>query len=164
MLAPGSVRSKEETVTTNRPARRSIPAFAACAVILGGAAGALGAGYTLAWSSTLGASSASSGPRYGVSATAGSPVAAGPTGASPGGYSLAPGFQGAAFTRCKADFNGQNGVDLLDIFAFLNAWFAGCTGAGTPGPACRGSADYNGAGGVELLDIFAFLHDWFSGC
>jgi hypothetical protein len=27
---------------------------------------------------------------------------------------------------CPADFNRQNGVDLLDIFDFLTAWFAGC--------------------------------------
>lgn len=27
---------------------------------------------------------------------------------------------------CRADFNGQNGVDVQDIFEFLNAWFAGC--------------------------------------
>jgi hypothetical protein len=28
--------------------------------------------------------------------------------------------------RCPADFDAQNGVDLLDIFSFLTAWFAGC--------------------------------------
>jgi hypothetical protein len=67
-------------------------------------------------------------------------------------------------TCCTADFNGVNGVDLLDIFAFLNAWFSGCTGAGTPVPSCTKSADYNHMNGVDLLDIFAFLNDWFRGC
>jgi hypothetical protein len=54
---------------------------------------------------------------------------------------------------CRADYNGQNGVDLLDIFAFLNDWFAG-----------NARADFNGMNGVDLLDIFAFLSAWFAGC
>jgi hypothetical protein len=55
----------------------------------------------------------------------------------------------------NADFNHMNGVDLLDIFAFLNAWFANDP-----------SADYNGNHVVsgDLNDIFAFLTDWFNGC
>jgi hypothetical protein len=54
---------------------------------------------------------------------------------------------------CRADYNGQNGVDLLDIFAFLNDWFAGNI-----------RADFNQNGAVDLLDIFAFLTAWFTGC
>jgi hypothetical protein len=27
---------------------------------------------------------------------------------------------------CRADFDGENGLEVADIFAFLNAWFAGC--------------------------------------
>jgi hypothetical protein len=54
---------------------------------------------------------------------------------------------------CPADFNNVGGVELLDIFAFLNAWFANDP-----------SADFNLQGGVELLDIFAFLNAWFNGC
>jgi hypothetical protein len=54
---------------------------------------------------------------------------------------------------CWADFNDNGQVELLDIFAFLNGWFAG-----------NPKADYNRANGVDLLDIFAFLHDWFGGC
>jgi hypothetical protein len=59
----------------------------------------------------------------------------------------------AAPVGCPADFNGVGGVELLDIFAFLQDWFAG-------DPA----ADFNAQGGVDLLDIFAFLTAWFSGC
>jgi hypothetical protein len=54
---------------------------------------------------------------------------------------------------CPADYNGMNGVDLLDIFAFLTDWFAGAP-----------RADFNGQNGVDLLDIFAFLQAWFAGC
>jgi hypothetical protein len=69
-----------------------------------------------------------------------------------GAYSTGSGP--ATLTRfCPADFNQGGSVELLDIFAFLNAWFA-------RDPA----ADFNGVGGVELLDIFAFLNAWFSGC
>jgi hypothetical protein len=53
---------------------------------------------------------------------------------------------------CKADYNKQGGVELLDIFAFLNDWFANVP-----------YADFNGQSGVDLLDIFAFLTAWFAG-
>jgi probable HAF family extracellular repeat protein len=54
---------------------------------------------------------------------------------------------------CRADYNGMNGVDLLDIFAFLHDWFAGDV-----------RADFDGRNGVDLTDIFAFLNAWFAGC
>jgi hypothetical protein len=54
---------------------------------------------------------------------------------------------------CPCDYNGVNGTDLLDIFDFLQAWFAG-----------NNSADFNGQNGVEILDIFGFLTCWFGGC
>jgi hypothetical protein len=53
---------------------------------------------------------------------------------------------------CAADYNGQNGIELLDIFDFLKDWFA---------RNCY--ADLNGDG-VDLLDIFDFLHQWFNRC
>lgn len=56
-------------------------------------------------------------------------------------------------TCCPANFDGVNGVDVPDIFGFLNAWFAGL-------PA----ANFNGTGGITVEDIFAFLTAWFAGC
>jgi probable HAF family extracellular repeat protein len=56
-------------------------------------------------------------------------------------------------TPCAADFDGQNGVTVQDIFAFLNAWFDGGRGA-----------DFNGQDGVTVQDIFDFLAAWFAGC
>jgi hypothetical protein len=53
---------------------------------------------------------------------------------------------------CKADYNKQGGVELLDIFAFLNDWFGNVQWA-----------DFNANGSVDLLDIFAFLTAWFAG-
>ncbi|HMN42683.1 MAG TPA: GC-type dockerin domain-anchored protein [Phycisphaerales bacterium] len=53
---------------------------------------------------------------------------------------------------CVPDFNHSGGLEVQDIFDFLNAWFAG-------DPA----ADVNGHGlGVD--DIFDFLNAWFAGC
>jgi glucose/arabinose dehydrogenase len=53
---------------------------------------------------------------------------------------------------CPADFDGVNGLQVQDIFEFLNAWFAGDP---------RG--DFNG-GGLAVQDIFDFLNAWFAGC
>ncbi len=66
-------------------------------------------------------------------------------------------------TCCRANFDGQNGVNVSDIFLFLNAWFNGCIGqAGAP---CNGlNADFNCDGLVNIADIFAFLNAWFVGC
>src|SRR5262249_46610285 len=54
---------------------------------------------------------------------------------------------------CVANFNNVGGVTVADIFAFLNAWFAGLP-----------SANVNGVGGVTVADIFFFLNHWFAGC
>jgi hypothetical protein len=54
---------------------------------------------------------------------------------------------------CRANFDRVGGVDILDIFGFLQAWFAG-----------NATADFNGQGGVDILDVFAFLGAWFAGC
>ncbi len=60
-------------------------------------------------------------------------------------------FQGTT-PHCPADFDNSGNLAIADIFAFLNAWFAG-------DPA----ADFNG-GGLAVQDIFDFLNAWFSGC
>lgn len=54
---------------------------------------------------------------------------------------------------CVADFNGVNGVEVLDIFDFLSAWFASDP-----------RANIDARHGVDLQDIFAFLERWFAGC
>ena len=56
-------------------------------------------------------------------------------------------------TPCPADFNGQGGVSVQDIFDFLSAWF-------TVSP----TADINGDRNVTVQDIFDFLAHWFGGC
>jgi hypothetical protein len=53
---------------------------------------------------------------------------------------------------CPANFNRVNGLEVQDIFDFLNAWFAGDP-----------SADIDG-GGLAVSDIFTFITLWFSGC
>lgn len=64
--------------------------------------------------------------------------------------------------QCVADFDGQHGIEIQDIFSYLSAWFAGCT---SPGPApCVRSADVDGVSGLAIADIFYFLNRWFAGC
>ncbi|MBX3403139.1 MAG: PKD domain-containing protein [Phycisphaeraceae bacterium] len=66
---------------------------------------------------------------------------------------VACGQHGNPTTCCPANFDGANGVDVPDIFAFLSAWFAGLP-----------SANFDGVGGIAVADIFAFLSAWFAGC
>jgi hypothetical protein len=54
---------------------------------------------------------------------------------------------------CPANYNQINGLEVQDIFDFLNAWFAGET-----------RADFNNNGILEVQDIFDFLNGWFAGC
>ncbi len=69
------------------------------------------------------------------------------------------GFFGNPVDLCPPDFDRQNGVNSVDLFGFLNAWFNSCT-AGT----CQRSADHNCNGLLDAQDIFDFLNDWFVGC
>jgi hypothetical protein len=55
-------------------------------------------------------------------------------------------------TCCPANYNVQSGLEVQDIFDFLNAWLAG-----------NQQADFNG-GGLAVQDIFDFLNAWFAGC
>jgi subtilisin family serine protease len=54
---------------------------------------------------------------------------------------------------CPPDFNASGGLEVQDIFDFLNAWFAGDF-----------RANYNGQDGLTVQDIFDFLNGWFAGC
>lgn len=54
---------------------------------------------------------------------------------------------------CPADFCENGTLAISDIFAFLDAWFAGYI-----------RADFNYSGTLEVQDIFDFLGAWFAGC
>jgi hypothetical protein len=71
-------------------------------------------------------------------------------------------FSGTLRPECVADFDGSGTPNIDDIFIFLNAWFANCTGQA--GPPCNGrNADVNN-NGLNIDDIFIFLNLWFAGC
>lgn len=53
---------------------------------------------------------------------------------------------------CIADFDGSGAATVQDVFAYLNAWFAGDV-----------RTDLDGDG-VGVQDIFSFLNAWFAGC
>lgn len=54
---------------------------------------------------------------------------------------------------CRADFDNSGSVSVGDLFAFLDAWFAGS-------PA----ADFDRDGVLSASDIFAYLNAWFTSC
>ena len=49
---------------------------------------------------------------------------------------------------CPCDWNHRGGLDVQDIFEFLNSWFAG-------------AGDFNSSGTLDTNDIFDFLNCWF---
>jgi glucose/arabinose dehydrogenase len=69
------------------------------------------------------------------------------------GTQVDAGYDGIPDTcQCPADINGD-GLNIDDIFIFLNLWFAGDV-----------RADFNGLDGVNIDDIFIYLNAWFAGC
>lgn len=69
------------------------------------------------------------------------------------GDGTACGPVGNPTTCCPANFDGANGLQVSDIFAYLNAWFASDP-----------RSEFDGMGGLQVSDIFAFLNAWFAGC
>lgn len=69
------------------------------------------------------------------------------------------GFLGNTINLCPPNYNGVDGVNVIDLFDFLNAWFNDCNLS-----FCPRTADYNCNGVHEVQDIFDFLNDWFVGC
>jgi hypothetical protein len=59
----------------------------------------------------------------------------------------------ADISICRTDFDCSGDLTVLDIFAFLNAWFAGDP-----------RTDFDNTPGVQLTDVLAFLAAWFNGC
>lgn len=58
---------------------------------------------------------------------------------------------------CAADYDGDGGVGVGDIFSFLTAWFEN-------NRAADPRADFNVSGVIDLGDLFQFLNAWFVGC
>jgi hypothetical protein len=69
-----------------------------------------------------------------------------------GGTSGATGAGTLTLSVCGADFNGDGGLSVGDIFDYLNAWFAG-----------QSRADFNLSGSLSVQDIFDYLNAWFTG-
>jgi hypothetical protein len=57
---------------------------------------------------------------------------------------------------CYPDYDKANGIQVADIFAFLNDWFAGSLFAHVGGDGASGT--------LAVQDIFNFLNAWFAGC
>jgi hypothetical protein len=63
------------------------------------------------------------------------------------------GTSGNPTTCCPANINGNDGVNVQDIFDFLALYFMGDS-----------AADFNGSGDINVQDIFDFLAAYFRGC
>lgn len=84
----------------------------------------------------------------------------------PAGSAIVPRFNTVAETCgglasdatgcCFADFDSAAGVTINDIFAYLNAWFAGSPYAKWEGDGVSPSG--------SIQDVFTFLNAWFAGC
>jgi hypothetical protein len=66
---------------------------------------------------------------------------------------LASPGEARAGSPCLIDFDQSGTIEVADIFAFMNAWFAGDP-----------SAQFDANPGLQVSDIFAFLNAWFAGC
>ncbi len=55
--------------------------------------------------------------------------------------------------ECPADFDGDGGLDVNDMFSFITAWSAQAS-----------AADTNADGLVTVQDLFDYLNLWFAGC
>ena len=60
---------------------------------------------------------------------------------------------GSAAVCCVADFDQSGALNAMDIFAYLDAWFAANAGA-----------EADGVAGLSSNDLFQFLAAWFAGC
>lgn len=75
-------------------------------------------------------------------------------------------FVGEAIVRvrvtpfCAADYDKDEDVDVTDLFAFLDNWFAQAGGPPPAPPAA--SADFDGNNSVDVVDLFGFLDAWFA--
>jgi hypothetical protein len=77
-----------------------------------------------------------------------------------GGYFATAGSEASAYfarwtthPACPSDIDCSGTIDGLDIFEFLNLWFA-----------LDPKADFDGVNSINVQDIFAFLNSWFTGC
>ncbi len=68
-------------------------------------------------------------------------------------YGLAATAVEPARTRCRADFNGVDGLNYLDMVDYMIAWFAR-----------HPAAEIDAAPGIDEKDIFVFLAIWLAGC
>lgn len=54
---------------------------------------------------------------------------------------------------CPADIDRAGGLNIDDLFVYLNLWFAG-----------DARADFDRSGTRDIDDIFVYLNAWFAGC
>jgi hypothetical protein len=61
--------------------------------------------------------------------------------------------EGEGVPDCLADWNASDDVDVFDLLAYLDDWFAGSV-----------EAELDGSAGVDVFDLLSYLDLWFVGC
>ena len=54
---------------------------------------------------------------------------------------------------CSADLTGDGAVDVFDLLAYLDLWFAASP-----------RADLDGSTTIDVFDLLAYVSEWFAGC
>lgn len=72
------------------------------------------------------------------------------------------GVEPAMIDLCPADLNNSGGIDVGDIFQFLQIWTA--SSQPHPIPGLGPAVDFNTDGAVSLDDFFTFIEEYFRGC
>lgn len=70
--------------------------------------------------------------------------------------------QQATVTVCLADFNCDESVSAVDLFAFLDAWFAQSGQTTPPALPADLTANFDRDTDVDAVDLFGYLDAWFS--
>lgn len=69
----------------------------------------------------------------------------------------------AAPVGCVADHDGSGAVDVVDLFQYLDEWFATSGQVALP-PLPELAADTDRNDSVNVVDLFLFLDAWFAPC
>ncbi|MCA9303842.1 MAG: hypothetical protein KC996_06945 [Phycisphaerales bacterium] len=122
------------------------------AIVMGSASAH--AQYSIRWSTVDAGGGTHSGPSYAV---CGSFHQFGAVSAPGSVYAVDAGFWGGAFASdqgCgRADFTGDQVLDVFDVFAFLDAF-----------NNAQVAADFTGDGLFDVFDVFGFLGEFNQGC
>lgn len=116
---------------------------------------------TIPWSTLDSGGGALSGGTFTLHASIAQPDATANAALAGAAFTITGGFwMSAESAGCPSDFDNSGGVDVVDLFGFLDAWFSQ-SGGPPPAPPAP-SADFDLDNDVDVVDLFDFLDAWFA--